>query len=57
MLLSVEPFDVVERISEGMDFLLFDCGNPDFNDFIKNEALTACPDKTDVSSRRKKLPW
>lgn len=39
MPLSVEPFEEIKRISEGMDFSHFDCENPDFNDFIKNEAL------------------
>jgi GNAT superfamily N-acetyltransferase len=37
---TVEPFDEVKRISDGLDCSGFDCGNPEFNDFIRNDALT-----------------
>lgn len=36
---TVEPFEAVELISQGLDYSRFECGNPDFNDFIANEAL------------------
>ena len=34
-----EVFDDIVVLSKEMDFSSFDCGNADFNDFIKNEAL------------------
>jgi hypothetical protein len=33
------PLDTVERISAGTDVSRFECGNPDFDDFIRNDAL------------------
>ena len=33
------PFDAVRVVSDGMDMSGFDCGNPDFNDYVTNEAL------------------
>jgi GNAT superfamily N-acetyltransferase len=35
----LETFDDIRRISADIDLSSFDCGNPDFNDFIRNEAL------------------
>jgi GNAT superfamily N-acetyltransferase len=36
---SIEPFDAIRRISPGIDLSSFDCGNPDFDDFARNEAF------------------
>lgn len=33
------PLVAIRRIPLGLNLSSFDCGNPDFNDFIKNEAL------------------
>ena len=34
-----KAFDDIAVISKSMDFASFDCGNDDFNDYLKNEAL------------------
>jgi hypothetical protein len=34
-----KAFDDIAVISKSMDFATFDCGNDDFNDYIKHEAL------------------
>lgn len=39
MRISNGAFDEIMVISENLDFSAFDCGNADFNDFIRNEAL------------------
>ena len=33
------PFDDIRVVSDELDISGFDCGNPDLNDFIRNEAL------------------
>jgi GNAT superfamily N-acetyltransferase len=33
------PLEAVERISRTPNLTAFDCGNPDFNDYIQNEAF------------------
>jgi GNAT superfamily N-acetyltransferase len=39
MSVSTGPFERIEAISEEHDLAGFDCGDPDFNDFIKNDAV------------------
>ena len=43
------PFDAVEPVSNNFDLSGFDCGNPDFNDFIANDALRDSEDNYSVT--------
>jgi GNAT superfamily N-acetyltransferase len=49
MFRAASPFDVIEPVAGEMDLSGFDCGNPDFNEFLLEDALRDFRDNFSVT--------